>query len=233
VPTSLQLLAGGRHLLDAQRARQACREGPVVVAENLLKLRDQDARSGRGGAFVLERLPPALGSGSPFARGFPAEQWMPRPQRGRQRRSRRARAGCGAPLGEGCGGAGRSRSRSARAGDRERGDNCFGQRVRNILKSEDAKPNRPLEAGRLRRVTALGASSQARPRGGCEPQPAVWAASLGHGDPGPFLPGRPWPHREQTPLITGSAACSSSISKYTRCRPRPDTRRTCPHSGQL
>ena len=153
---------------------------------------------------------------------------------GRQRRSRRARAGSGAPPGEGRVSAGRSRSRCARAGNGERDGDRLGQRVRNVLEPEDTEPDGAFKAGRLRLLAASRASSEVRPRGGSEPQPAAWAAKVGH-ERGhiPFLPGKPWPHTGQTRLITECSDRSSSSSKYTRCRPRPDTRRTCPHSGQL
>lgn len=47
---------------------------------------------------------------------------------------------------------------------------------------------------------------------------------------GRFFPGSPRPHSGQARFITGSSNRGVPGSKYTRWRPTPNTRRTCPHS---
>lgn len=186
-----------------------------------------------GSAVGRARRQLARGSARRFEQDRAAELRMSRLRDDPSCCGRRARAGCDPRPCEGCVGAGRSRSRSTRIGNRERDGDRLGQRVRNILESEDPEPDDALKARRLRRLTALRAGSQVGPGGGSEAQPAVRAAEVGHErDPAGFLPGRPRPHPGQAPFITGSTDRSSSRSKYTRWRPTPDTRRTCPHSAQ-
>ena len=117
--------------------------------------------------------------------------WQRRRRRGpgsaraRQRRGRRVRGALIAPPREiRC--AGRSRSRSARLGNRDRHGDCLGQRVRNVLRPEQAEADSALKAGDpLKSPTALGAHSDVRHRGGSETQPAARAANRGHNRPFP------------------------------------------------
>jgi hypothetical protein len=80
-----------------------------------------------------------------------------------------------------------------------------------------------------RAASAAAQGSRAGPRTGlpggshrdrADPRPASYQ---------PF-PGSPRPQPGQTRFNTGSSSAVFASSKYTRCRPPPNTRRTCPHS---
>jgi hypothetical protein len=145
---------------------------------------------------------------------------------------RRACAALGAPRAGVCECVGPSRSDS-RVGKCDCHGGCVRQLAGEILWSDKTEPEGGLQAGdRLRRVTAFGASDDVRGRGGSKAQPAPCAAKVGHGRDHRFFPGRPCPHAGQARFIAGSNDRSSPSSKYTRWRPRPETRRACPHSGQ-
>src|SRR5207302_1838302 len=128
-----------------------------------------------------------------------------------------------------------SRSLSARLTECDRDGGCVWEIVGEVLGSDETEAEGSLEGGgRLRRVTAFGAGSDVGRGGGSEAQPAAWAAGVGHvlGSRS-VLPRQSVPHTGHTRFITGLSARSSVSSKYTRWRPRPDTRRACPHFGQL
>jgi hypothetical protein len=99
--------------------------------------------------------------------------------------------------------------RPARIRDRDGG--CVGELVGEVLWSDKAEADDALQTGdRLRRVTAFGAGSDVGRGGGCEAQPAAWAANVGHGSgshsvfPRQAVPAR-WAyaihHRVTQPLV--------------------------------
>jgi len=140
-----------------------------------------------------------------------------------------------------------SRAPWTRIRGRDRNGNCLGQRVRNVVQPEQAKSDHTLRPGHcLGRLAARWASGKVRRGSGGETQPAVRTANVGHSRSFPmnsfafraspgchhhrFFPGRSRPHSGQTRFITGSSSPVLPGSKYTRWRPPPNTRRTCPHS---